>query len=69
MLFRKKIEKACFYCAHSAKIDEESCLCVRKGIVESCAHCRKFKYEPLKRIPARRKATDFSEFDSADFSL
>lgn len=69
MLFRKKIEKACFYCAHSAKIDEESCLCARKGIVESCAHCRKFKYEPLKRIPVRRKATDFSEFDSADFSL
>ena len=69
MLFRKRIEKACSYWAHSAKIDEESCLCVRKGIVESCAHCRKFKYEPLKRIPARRKATDFSEFDSADFSL
>ncbi len=69
MLFRRKIEKSCSYCVHSAKLDGESCLCAKKGVVDAASHCRKFKYEPLKRVPVRRKAKDFSEYDTADFSL
>ena len=69
MLFRKKIEKACSYCVHSAMIDGESCLCIKKGIVAADHHCRKFKYAPLKRVPLRRKPKDFSEYDADDFSL
>ena len=49
MLFRRKIEKFCSYCVHSAKLDGESCLCAKKGVVDAGSHCRKFKYEPLKR--------------------
>lgn len=69
MLFRKKIEKACVYCVHAAKLDEESCLCAKKGIVSPDARCRKFRYDPLKRVPRRQKPKDFSEFDHTDFSL
>ena len=69
MLFRKKIEKMCAYCAHSAKMNDEKCLCVKKGVVPRDYHCRKFSYDPLKRVPLRQKTKDFSECDDMDFSL
>ncbi len=69
MLFRKKIEKACSYCAHAAKIDENTCLCAKKGLVASAGRCRKFRYDPLKRVPKRAKPADFSQYDNVDFSL
>lgn len=69
MLFRKKMEPSCSYCVHAAKIDEESCLCAQKGLVDSGDACRKFRYDPLKRVPKRQKPTDFSEYDTVDFSL
>ena len=31
--------------------------------------CRKFKYDPLKRIPTRMKPKDFTKCDDLDFSL
>lgn len=69
MLFRKKIEKSCSYCVHSGKIDDSTCLCSKKGIVHSSDHCRKFKYDPLKRVPTRAKPKDFASCDTLDFSL
>ncbi len=69
MLFRKKIEKSCSYCRHSAKLDEESALCVKRGVVSMCGKCRKFRYDPCKRIPPKPKAPDFSKYDKEDFTL
>lgn len=69
MLFRKKIEKFCSYCAHAGKIDDSTYLCSKKGVVSFCNHCRKFKYDPLKRVPTRIKPKDFSQYDNIDFSL
>lgn len=69
MLFRKKIERSCQYCAHSAKLDEESVLCVQKGVVPVTKNCRKFKYDPCKRIPTKAKALDFEKYDEKDYSL
>ena len=69
MLFRKKIDRFCSYCAHAGKIDEDTYLCKKKGIVTSSHRCRKFKYDPLKRVPARMNPKDFSKYDDADFSL
>lgn len=69
MLFRKDIEKDCAYCANAGKIGEDKYLCSRKGIVCAGDRCRKFKYDPLKRRPAKAKATDFSQYDKVDFSL
>ncbi len=68
-LFRKDIEKRCAYCAHAGRIDEDACLCAKRGFVSPGDHCRKFQYDPLKRIPVRPKAPDFSQFEDADFSL
>ena len=68
MLFQKKIEKSCTYCVHGTKLEEDQILCVKKGIVP-CKKCRKFTYDPTKRIPPRPKALDFDKYKTEDFSL
>ena len=69
MLFRKKIEPSCSYCAHGTKIGEELVLCAKKGTVPEAGKCLSFRYDPIKRIPPRPKALDFSKYDSEDYSL
>ena len=69
MLFRKKIEKSCAYCAYGVKIDDEQVLCAKKGIRTLPGKCRKFKYDPTKRIPTRFKALNFEKYNDANFSL
>ena len=51
MLFRRKIERSCSYCRHGIKVDETTCLCTKKGLVALDGACRRFRYEPLKRVP------------------
>lgn len=69
MLFRKKIEKRCEYCRYSARLDEETVLCSRKGQRPAEGKCLRFRYDPLKRVPMKAKAMDFSKYDGEDFSL
>ena len=69
MLFRKKIARSCDYCSHGTKIGDDQVLCVKKGVVSAGSSCRKFAYDPCKRIPARQKAVDFTKYDDTDFSL
>lgn len=69
LLFRKKIDRYCTYCQFAGKIDEETMVCQYHGIVPSGHHCRKFRYDPLKRIPGRVKPKEFEKFDKQDFSL
>lgn len=69
MLFRKNIDRFCSYCCHSAKVDENTYLCKKKGFVASCHRCRRFKYDPLKRTPPRIRPQDFTEYDEVDFTL
>ena len=69
MLFRKKINKSCSYCAYGAQIDNEQVLCIKKGVVPLSGKCRKFSYDPCKRTPAKPKALDFKKYDDKDYSL
>ena len=69
MLFRKKMARSCQYCVYSAAVDENQILCSKKGIVPADKNCRKFKYDPCKRIPPKQKAMDFSKYENDDFSL
>lgn len=60
MCFKKK-EKTicdlpcrCEFCEHAAIInDDDNILCDIKGIAEKCGKCKKYVYDPLKRIPKR----------------
>lgn len=69
MLFRKKIERACAYCQYGAKLEEDQILCSKKGIKSAEDKCRKFKYDPCKRVPVKAKALDFSKYEEEDYSL
>lgn len=69
MLFHKKIEPRCLYCAKGTQLDEDTVACMKKGIVSSGSSCRSFRYDPLKRVPPRPIAPDFSKLGNKDFSL
>lgn len=69
MLFRKKIERSCAYCTFGAKLEDGQVLCAKKGMRTIEDRCRKFQYDPCKRIPAKAKALDFSRYEEADYSL
>ena len=69
MLFRKRMEKSCSYCRFGTMLDEELALCTKRGVVSAGRKCRKFQYDPLKRVPSKPKTLDFTKYDSEDFSL
>lgn len=69
MLFRKKMEKSCTYCRFGTMLEEDIVLCIKRGVVSVGHKCRKFEYDPIKRIPSKPKALDFEKYDTEDFSL
>lgn len=69
MLFRKKIERSCAYCVYGTRLEDEQILCAKKGMKSTFDQCRKFQYDPTKRIPVKAKALDFSKYEEQDFSL
>jgi len=69
MLFRKKIQRSCSYCQYGTLLDGEQILCTKKGMRSIADKCRRFKYDPCKRVPKKPKALDFSKYDREDYSL
>ncbi len=69
MLFRKKVEKVCAYCQYCTLLEEDAVLCTKKGLRQLTDKCRKFKYDPCKRIPAKQKALDLEKYKEYDYSL
>ncbi len=69
MLFRKNIEPRCAYCKFAASAEPETVICRKYGIRKETEHCRKFRYDPMRRVPPRPVTVDFSKYDGQDFSL
>ena len=69
MLFRKKIQKSCSYCEYGTMLSDDQVLCMKKGVMPADKKCRKFQYDPCKRIPAKPKALDFEKYNEEDYSL
>ena len=69
MLFQKKIEPRCCYCKRGTALDEDTVMCLKRGIVHPSHHCPSFRYDPLKRVPPRPISPDFSRLKEEDFSL
>lgn len=69
MLFRKKITRSCSYCQHGTSMGQDQILCYKQGVVSAYYSCRKFCYNPCKRIPAKMKALDTEKYQDTDFSL
>lgn len=67
-LFNKNIEPSCSYCKFGKlSSDSNKILCNKKGIVELSDSCKKFKYEPLKRIPTKQKL--LPKYKKSDFEI
>lgn len=67
-ILNKKIKPSCSYCIHGQKsCDNSSILCVKKGIMQPDAHCRRFRYDPLGRVP--QKKAQLPTYTAEDFSL
>jgi hypothetical protein len=67
-LFTENTDCSCAICAHGRPANDGSMvLCQKKGIVDSSFCCRKYKYDPLKRVPFH--APTLPSFDSSDFTL
>ncbi len=64
----KEISKRCEYCARGKlTVDKQTVLCPKKGPVAPDYHCRKYKYDMLKREP--RKPAAVEPINPDDFKL
>ena len=67
-MFKNKIEKNCAYCTYGYMLSNGmECLCDKYGIVTSVSDCRKFKYDPLKRVPDRTPA--LPDYENSEFGI
>ena len=67
-LFGKHIDPACCYCEYSTPTPNPAQLnCRFKGKVEPAESCRRFEYDPLRRVPTRQIL--LPSYSDEDFSL
>lgn len=69
MLFQKKVEPRCAYCAKGATLEEGRILCSKKGVVSPSGRCGAFKYDPFRRVPPKPAKLDTSKLKDEDFRL
>ena len=69
MLFEKDMEARCAYCKRGVALDEETVMCPKRGVMSAGDSCRRFRYDPLKRVPPKPMAVDFSHLKDEDFTL
>lgn len=64
-LFNKEQIKRCDTCLYGELAqDNTSILCEKKGLKEPDGFCKKYKYDPLKRVPLKQIIdTDYSPED------
>lgn len=67
--FRKDIEPRCAYCEFGSTVNDTQVVCPRKGIMDSAAHCFRFRYDPLRRVPPRPASLDTKALSAEDFSI
>ncbi len=68
-LFRRNMEKRCAYCAHGSALGEREVGCPYKGVMDAASSCRRFSYDPLKRVPPRPAALKTEQYKAEDFEL
>ncbi|WP_458863727.1 hypothetical protein [Acidaminobacterium chupaoyuni] len=68
MLFDRDIKHCCAFCEKSIDLDEQLVLCKYKGPVSFDFCCRRYEYDPLRRIP-HPPAEPRKKFTEKDFKL
>lgn len=66
-LYGTKIAPSCSYCIYGTPAsDRKMIFCRRRGVVSPYYSCRKFRYDPLMRVPRRQ---ELPQLDPSDFTL
>ena len=67
-LYGNSVEPRCEYCEHGTRsADGRQVFCKRKGVMPLAAKCRKYVYDPLKRVPFRQ--AQLKQYHPEEFSL
>jgi hypothetical protein len=67
-LYGNNIEATCEFCVNGRRSsDGKAILCPKKGVMPLYHHCRKFVYDPLKRIPKR--PPEIGNYKKEDFKI
>lgn len=67
-LYGNAITPACGICGNGRRsCDGKVILCLRRGVVEPSARCRKFRYDPLRRVPYTQPA--LATYSEEDFRI
>lgn len=67
-LYGKDVLPRCLYCEHGQPVKDTGHInCRYRGVVTDGYSCRKFRYDPLKRVPAKPAA--LPRYDAGDFSI
>lgn len=62
------VEPRCEYCKHGKLgADNKTILCLKKGVQGKDDLCKKFSYDPLKRVP--KKMPNLGTYSKEDFEL
>ena len=70
MIYRECETPKCFFCAYSAQLAAtEDMICSKAGIVHENSVCKKFRYDPQKRVPKRTPKLNTEKFSAKDFAL
>ena len=70
MLFSKNIEPRCEYCRRAQPFENcDEVGCLKHGVMSSGEKCRRFVYDPLKRVPEPPRSFVSREYDAEDFKL
>ncbi len=67
-LYGNHIEPTCEVCQFGRlSSDKRAVLCPYKGVMPLYHHCRRFGYDPLRRVPRRRPKR--AAYSAEDFSI
>ena len=66
--FDKNVKKSCLCCVHGKKSEyADEVFCNKRGVTSVNDCCRKFRYDPLKRMPQRQSIS--ADYIPDDFLL
>lgn len=70
MIYRDCENPKCFFCAYSSSLAAtDDMICTKTGIVKKDDLCKKFRYDPQKRVPKRVPKLNTKKFSKDDFSI
>ncbi|MCL1820144.1 MAG: hypothetical protein FWG36_05760 [Oscillospiraceae bacterium] len=67
-VFRETIDPRCGYCQKGRQISQNEIGCVHRGVVSAHYSCKKFVYDPYRRVPPKPVRLN-KNYSDKDFEL